>query len=185
MGSRLARAPSVFRFSSIPACFLSFSIVSISSLSVFHMGLSFRSQQSPSSFVYRKLLLRHHDHDHDPQFSPAPPSSYFGSHTSIYLSFFSRACVIPFSYSFFFSLISPIPAAAMALPSLWPTYIDRFVRREAAALATVASSIRYEEEGRSSLLFTRRASRSKPHQSILINTYNFDQRTPVALVLHV
>jgi len=61
--------------------------------------------------------------------------------------------------------------------SLCPTYIDMpggdlYDEKQQQELATVASSIRYKEEGRLSLLSTRRASLSKPHQSINIDQYS-------------
>ncbi len=138
------------------------------------MGL-FRSQQSPTSLVYRNLFLHLHDHGHDHLcFHYLLPSSYFGSHTSSPISTSPfRACVIPSSYSFLSYLThtcgKPCRPASGLLISISFT-CRRVVRREATALAKVASSIKYKEEG-CRCCSTRRASRFKPLQSISIDQY--------------
>ena len=70
------------------------------------MGLSFRSSQFLSSFVYRNLIRHHYDYGHDP---PIFSNARFPilirlaldlSHIYLSLYFFRALCVIPFSYSF-------------------------------------------------------------------------------------
>ena len=132
------------------------------------MGLSFRpSQQFPSSFRCIEICFLH-------QSRPRSRSQslsiliYFGSHTSSISS--SPFFCLCYSFFLFFSFFSPHtcgngPAASWYLYRyVW----WRIVRREAAVLATVASSIRYLEEGCRCCLREGLRNPSPINQSILI-----------------
>ena len=132
------------------------------------MGLSFRpSQQFPSSFRCIEICSLH-------QSRPRSRSQflsiliYFGSHTSSNSS--SPFCCLCYSFFLFFSFFSPIPVA-MALPPAG-TYIDMsgggLYDEKQQLLATVASSIRYLEEGCRCCLREGLRNPSPINQSILI-----------------